>query len=125
MAHPRVLRKRTLRFAVLQRDEWICAYCWCVIGADNATVDHLVPASRGGKFEVRNLVAACNDCNGRRRDLSVRAFLTAESLRRGVTDVHRAVDALVRAIQLQVAKPVPWPAARQLERFDRAVRRVA
>jgi 5-methylcytosine-specific restriction endonuclease McrA len=46
--------------AVLLRDGYECAYC-----TDNwaDTVDHVVPRSRGGRHEWRNVVAACRQCN--------------------------------------------------------------
>lgn len=49
---------------VLRRDRHRCAYC----GGRADTVDHLVPASRGGRIEWHNAVAACFDCNGRKAD---------------------------------------------------------
>lgn len=53
------------RQGVLLRDRYECAYCadeW----AD--TVDHVVPRSRGGRHEWRNVVAACRACNHRKGD---------------------------------------------------------
>lgn len=52
---------------ILTRDNHICAYC----GAHGAnTVDHIHPRSKGGKSTWMNLVAACRDCNNRKRDRS-------------------------------------------------------
>jgi 5-methylcytosine-specific restriction endonuclease McrA len=50
------------RSAVLLRDRHKCAYC----GAHATTVDHLLPASRGGPWSWLNTVAACRACNGRK-----------------------------------------------------------
>ncbi|CAM6062363.1 unnamed protein product [Sphagnum tenellum] len=45
---------------VLYRDRFKCQYC----GArDNLTMDHVLAASRGGKWEWENLVTACSSCN--------------------------------------------------------------
>lgn len=50
---------------ILLRDNHTCAYC----GARGAnTVDHVYPRSKGGKSTWENLVAACRDCNNRKRD---------------------------------------------------------
>jgi 5-methylcytosine-specific restriction endonuclease McrA len=50
---------------VLLRDNHTCAYC----GATHAnTVDHVLPRSRGGRSTWMNLVAACRECNNRKRD---------------------------------------------------------
>ena len=48
------------RRGVLRRDGHRCAYC----GAAAATVDHIVPRSRGGDDTWQNLVACCLRCNG-------------------------------------------------------------
>ncbi len=49
---------------VLRRDGHACAYC----GGPASTRDHVVPRSRGGPTSWLNLVAACADCNGFKRD---------------------------------------------------------
>lgn len=53
---------RRLRAQVLDRDHHTCAYC----GRPAATVDHLIPVSRGGPNTSHNLVAACAACNRRK-----------------------------------------------------------
>jgi 5-methylcytosine-specific restriction endonuclease McrA len=52
------------REAVLRRDGHRCAYC----GKPAATVDHVLPSSRGGGWTWVNTVAACRHCNGRKAD---------------------------------------------------------
>jgi len=53
------------RSGMLERDGHVCAYC----GTSGATtVDHVVPRSRGGGSSWLNTVAACLDCNHRKRD---------------------------------------------------------
>ena len=49
---------------VLRRDGFRCGYC----GGPADTRDHVIPRSRGGATSWTNLVAACADCNGRKRD---------------------------------------------------------
>ena len=55
-------RKVTLNW-VLNRDGWKCRYCRCVLTTVNATVDHIVPRSRGGSGHPSNLAACCRLCN--------------------------------------------------------------
>jgi len=52
------------RAAVLRRDNYRCAYC----GRPGATLDHIVPKSRGGRTTWTNCVAACPECNGKKAD---------------------------------------------------------
>jgi len=47
------------RRAVFARDGGRCAYC----GATAASIDHVVPRSRGGRHTWENVVAACHRCN--------------------------------------------------------------
>lgn len=52
------------RAGVLRRDRHRCAYC----GDRATTVDHVLPASRGGAWSWQNTVAACSPCNHRKAD---------------------------------------------------------
>ena len=54
------------RRAVLVRDARHCQFSHCARPA--ATVDHVVPKSRGGIHEWTNVVAACSQCNARKGD---------------------------------------------------------
>lgn len=49
---------------VLRRDRHTCGYC----GDYAATVDHIVPLSRGGQNTWTNTVACCAPCNTRKAD---------------------------------------------------------
>jgi 5-methylcytosine-specific restriction endonuclease McrA len=46
-----------------KRDSGKCQYCDSKISLSSATIDHVVPRSRGGKETWRNLVIACSKCN--------------------------------------------------------------
>jgi 5-methylcytosine-specific restriction endonuclease McrA len=53
---------------VLLRDDFRCGYCNVAGSRETMTVDHVVPRAAGGKSSWENLVAACGDCNSRKRD---------------------------------------------------------
>ena len=53
---------------VLLRDDYRCGYCGRPIDNRSATVDHVTPKSAGGKSIWTNLVAACGECNARKRN---------------------------------------------------------
>jgi len=83
---PRVIRLRRYinvprrsviwsRKAVLRRDRYTCGYCGAKIGdkrrgrvldKGSFTVDHILPASRGGKNTWGNTICACAPCNQRK-----------------------------------------------------------
>lgn len=52
------------RRGVLRRDGFHCAYC----GSGAATIDHVLPRSRGGADTWENLVACCQRCNNVKGD---------------------------------------------------------
>lgn len=52
------------RRGVLRRDGHRCAYC----GKTAATIDHVLPRSRGGHDAWENLVACCLRCNNAKGD---------------------------------------------------------
>lgn len=62
------------RRAIYERDGWVCQLCDGAIDfdatehADRASLDHIVPQSRGGSHDPSNLRMAHVGCNARRRD---------------------------------------------------------
>lgn len=60
-------KARWSRQGVLKRDNYRCIYCGCHAGA-GATVDHIIPRSRGGRDSWTNTACACERCNQRKGD---------------------------------------------------------
>lgn len=56
--------KKSVRFAVFDRDNFTCRYCGRSTD-DQITleVDHVIPRSKGGGDEIENLVTSCFECN--------------------------------------------------------------
>jgi hypothetical protein len=54
---------KTLRAAVLRRDNFTCQYCGGRAPEVRLTIDHVTPVTLGGQDVPENLVAACADCN--------------------------------------------------------------
>lgn len=59
----RRVKQSLSRKNILYRDDFTCQYC---SSGDNLTIDHVIPISRGGKWEWENLVTACARCNSRK-----------------------------------------------------------
>jgi 5-methylcytosine-specific restriction endonuclease McrA len=51
---------------VFMRDLYECQYCGLKMCNSDATLDHVVPRSRGGTITWYNAVASCKDCNNRK-----------------------------------------------------------
>jgi 5-methylcytosine-specific restriction endonuclease McrA len=59
-----VLTRRNL----FRRDNCTCQYCGGRLRSEDATIDHVLPRSRGGKSNWINCVIACVPCNARKAD---------------------------------------------------------
>ena len=53
---------------VAKRDHYICQYCGAQPGADEITIDHVLPRSQGGASSWANCAAACIACNAKKGD---------------------------------------------------------
>ena len=68
----RPLRKFPTRHSVLNRDRMVCQYCEDRLNSQNATVDHIIPASmyksKNDANTWENMVACCRKCNTKKKD---------------------------------------------------------
>ena len=48
---------------VFLRDRYTCQYCETEVSDDSATLDHVLPSSKGGRSNWLNLTTACKPCN--------------------------------------------------------------
>jgi 5-methylcytosine-specific restriction endonuclease McrA len=71
------IRREKEKARRLRRTHWwnrkiqggVCHYCRRPVGRQNLTMDHVIPLSRGGKSKKGNIVAACKDCNNKKKYL--------------------------------------------------------
>lgn len=72
--HPAILRlkyyvnlsniqARFSRRSVFRRDSYVCQYCGKSLRNSEATLDHIIPTSQGGKSTWLNSLTACLECN--------------------------------------------------------------
>ncbi|MBI5183542.1 MAG: HNH endonuclease [Nitrospinae bacterium] len=55
---------------VFRRDNFTCQYCGCRDG--KLTIDHIIPRSRGGESCWENVVIACQRCNLKKGDQTLK-----------------------------------------------------
>lgn len=63
--------KSSVRFSranIHLRDNGICQYCETAVEGKDATLDHVLPISKGGKTTWENTVTACGPCNAAKAD---------------------------------------------------------
>ncbi len=66
MLHEFQKKKTTARYTkhnVFLRDNYQCQYCGVNVNKRSATLDHVIPQSRGGLSTWENSVCACGPCN--------------------------------------------------------------
>jgi 5-methylcytosine-specific restriction endonuclease McrA len=56
--HKRAIKRATMRDCGRR-----CVYCAAPLAPEFATLDHVLPVSRGGSHVPGNLVIACHECN--------------------------------------------------------------
>lgn len=59
---------RLTRKNLLLRDKYQCQYTGKKLNADNATIDHIIPQSRGGKSTWENVVICSEEANSQKAD---------------------------------------------------------
>ena len=52
-----------LRQAVFERDNYTCQYCGRSYDEADLEIEHIIPISKGGNNDIRNLATACGACN--------------------------------------------------------------
>jgi hypothetical protein len=73
----------TTRRRIYERDGWRCVWCCAQVERNavgivrQATIDHVIPRSRGGSNRASNLITCCSLCNAKRGHRSVPAFAVA------------------------------------------------
>lgn len=66
---------------IFDRDGWRCQFCRCKVkkptsrgGLKEATIDHIIPLSRGGSHTEANVQAACRMCNSKKNNKLIGQF---------------------------------------------------
>lgn len=74
---PEEIKKEKHKARLLRATGWwkrkrgagICHFCGGAFSPSELTMEHIVPLSRGGKSVKSNLVAACKECNNKKKYL--------------------------------------------------------
>jgi hypothetical protein len=82
---PPQFRKRVM----FNRDNWQCQYCGAAVNSSTATIEHIVPESRGGPKSWLNCVTACTHCNRRKMNRTPdEAGMTLRSVPKVPAPIH-------------------------------------
>ena len=80
-----------------------CVYCAAHLSPETATLDHVLPVSRGGSHAPGNLVIACHSCNQLKGDALPLEFFAQHpwagaNFMRYARAVHRALKRGARRV---------------------------
>jgi 5-methylcytosine-specific restriction endonuclease McrA len=80
-----------------------CVYCATLLAVEVATIDHVLPVSRGGSHDPGNLVIACQACNQLKGDAMPLEFFARHpgagaNFMRYARAVHRALKRGARRV---------------------------
>ena len=64
------LYQKKLREFIFSKTKGRCAYC----GAKAEEIDHIIARANGGSNSTYNLIASCRSCNGKKSNLTLKAF---------------------------------------------------
>ena len=74
-ADPVHVKREREKARELRKTDWwrakiaagVCHDCGKAVGAENRTLDHVIPVARGGRTTRGNCVPCCKDCNNRKK----------------------------------------------------------
>lgn len=67
-----------MRKMLFERDGTCCAYCNAPLSLKTATIDHVIPVSRGGsRWSLANMALACHACNNEKGDRGLMEYLAS------------------------------------------------
>ena len=68
-----------IRKMLFKRDGTRCAYCNVPLSLKTATIDHVIPVSRGGsRWSLANMVLACQGCSNDKGDQGLMEYLSSK-----------------------------------------------
>jgi 5-methylcytosine-specific restriction endonuclease McrA len=68
-----------------------CYYCGIVLSRKTATIDHIVPLSKGGSFALDNLALCCKPCNQSKGNMDCVEFMAIQ-IKRDILEQKQAGD---------------------------------
>ena len=97
---PAHVRRERERARELRKTDWwralvakgACHYCHRIVGAENLTLDHVVPVSRGGRSTRGNCVPCCKECNSAKKAYTPAEQILAKLFPEGVEEVDMSSE---------------------------------
>lgn len=91
------------RFAIFDRDQFVCRYCGKSPPSVRLVVDHVIPVSRGGTNATENLITSCQECNQGKGPRPLSDGLSTIELRKASQEHAERVEHAKACIKAQKA----------------------
>lgn len=94
-------KKVYIRNRLAEAQNWRCCWCGCHTVPENgkansATIEHVIPRSKGGSNDPSNYAMSCNTCNQARRNLDADEFIAYGAARDNSKAVLKAERVKIR-----------------------------
>ena len=80
-----------LRQAIFERDSYTCQYCGFSGNEADLEIEHIIPVSKGGTNDIRNLCTACRKCNSSKG----KRMLTISELQKISDKINSSLEYLI------------------------------
>lgn len=84
----------SLRFQILERDQFTCRYCGQCAPNVMLEVDHVIPVCEGGDDDPSNLITSCTACNRGKEGLRKRTIPPLQRIQSRTTMAGKIITAL-------------------------------
>lgn len=64
-----------IKYALAKKYGSKCFYCKGIFLCDDLQIDHIIPISKKGTWNIGNMVLACGNCNASKKNLSLEQWL--------------------------------------------------
>ena len=82
---------KELRQAIFTRDNYTCQYCGGTSDEADLVIEHIIPVSKGGNNDARNLCTSCSKCNSSKGS----RILTISELRTIADKINSSLEYLM------------------------------
>ncbi len=90
--------KRLLRLKVIEHHGSACWYCGSALEPQRLTLDHVIPACRGGPRTFTNLVPACFKCNQEKGGMLLEEYRELIHSRTAAGKAQKAISETLAAL---------------------------
>ena len=84
---------------VYKRDNYTCQYCNVKFSTKELNLDHVIPSSKGGRMNWKNIVASCKPCNSKKADKTLQEA--------GMELVNKPIRPHCSQLQSKIGKTMP------------------